>query len=217
MIGCRNYARDCFIDIDEGQMIDSKVIRNQTTGGTYNALVRVKSGLLRGCLIADNETSAGEVNYMSGFAVSLESNGTVESCTVANNSDTCSVRNPAVGAWVNSGTIVNCVIAGNRNLDGPVGVGNAGHDKYGAALATYTLSDVAGLTGTGCITGDPIFNNAAVGDYRLKAGSPARRAGMVLPWMVDALDLNGNPRLSGKTVDMGCYEHANTSLSIFLR
>ena len=217
VIGCRNYARDCFIDIDEGQMIDSKVIRNQTTGGTYNALVRVKSGLLRGCLIADNETSAGEVNYMSGFAVSLESNGTVESCTVANNSDTCSVRNPAVGAWVNSGTIVNCVIAGNRNLDGPVGVGNAGHDKYGAALATYTLSDVAGLTGTGCITGDPIFNNAAVGDYRLKAGSPARRAGMVLPWMVDALDLNGNPRLSGKTVDMGCYEHANTSLSIFLR
>ena len=121
VVGCRNSGRDCFIDVDEGRMLDSKVIRNTTTGGTYNALVRVKSGLLRGCLISDNETNAGDVNYVSGFAVSLESGGTVESCTIANNADTCMVKNPAVGAWNNSGTIVNCVVAGNTNLDGPVG------------------------------------------------------------------------------------------------
>lgn len=62
-------------------------------------------------------------------------------------------------------------------------------------------------------TGDAKFRDADAGDYRLTDESAnVLDKGSVLPWMSDATDLEGNPRLVGyfsrrkKLPDLGCYE-----------
>lgn len=49
-------------------------------------------------------------------------------------------------------------------------------------------------------------------------GSAAFDTGLTLPWMAEAVDLAGNPRLNG-TVDMGCYEcwMPNTGTMLLIR
>ena len=204
VIGCRNSGRDRFVSIGGGTIVNSRIIRNKTTNGSYNALLRLSGGLARGCLIADNESMAGNDGGNNAFAV--EGSGTIESCTIVNNADACSKKMPAIGSGI---TVVNCIVVGNTNLDGPSGAN-------GAASATYTLSDVAGLTGVGCKTGDPLFKKAANGGYRLTGASPARNAGVNQSWMVDALDLDGNPRIIGKKVDMGCFECTSGAATMLL-
>ena len=214
--GCWNSGRDCFIGVDSGTFIDNRVVGNKTTDGSYNELIRVSRGLVRNCLVAGNETKAGEAgNMYSGFAVSVTDAGTVENCTIADNADICTAKLPAVGSRSFGATIRNCIVAGNTNLDGPAGVGWT----YGNTCATYTLSDVAGLTGTGCKTGPAGFKKPAVGDYRLSGTSPALKAGLVQSWMSSALDLDGNPRLyRGRFVDMGCYQNQKSGATmLYLR
>ena len=142
--------------------------------------------------------------------------GVVENCTVVGNVDSGKDRNPAVGVGkVAIGTVRNCIVAANTNLDGPAGVGGT----YGAANTTYTLCDVAGLAGAGCKTGDPLFKKPADGDYRLSGTSPALKAGLVQPWMSTAADLDGAPRLyRGRFVDMGCYQNQKSGATmLYLR
>ena len=206
VIGCRNSGRDRFVSIGGGTIVNSRIIRNKTTNGSYNALLRLSGGLARGCLIADNESMAGNDGGNNAFAV--EGSGTIESCTIVNNADACSKKMPAIGSGI---TVVNCIVVGNTNLDGPSGAN-------GAASVTYTLCDVAGLTGAGCKTGDPLFKKAANGGYRLTGASPACNAGVNQSWMVDALDLDGNPRIIGKKVDMGCFECTTSAATmLFMR
>ncbi|NDL68451.1 stalk domain-containing protein [Anaerotalea alkaliphila] len=54
------------------------------------------------------------------------------------------------------------------------------------------------------ITADPLFANAAAGNFQLQAGSPAIDAGAEA---IGSLDLAGNPRVSGARVDAGAFEH----------
>ena len=204
--GNKVTANDNLVDVDEGRMVDSAIIGNKTTGGNYNASVRVTSGLVRGCLVADNETKSGGTS--KGAAIYLDGTGTVESTTVANNTDIGADMNPAIGVNNANGVVRNCIVAGNTNLDGPAGVGGA----YGALCTSYTLCDVAGLTGAGCKTEADlasVFKKYAVGDYHLRSGSPAINAGSNQDWMEDAIDLDGAPRIFGRQVDMGCYEFPN--------
>lgn len=50
---------------------------------------------------------------------------------------------------------------------------------------------------------DPLFVDAL--EFRLQDGSPCIDAGTNLPWMATAFDLDGNARMYGGRVDMGCY------------
>jgi len=62
--------------------------------------------------------------------------------------------------------------------------------------------------GIGNITQDPQFVDPANGDFHLASSSPCIDAGITQPWMVGAQDLDGNPRISGPSVDIGAYEKA---------
>ena len=212
VVGNKVTANDNLVDVEGGRLINTTIVGNKTTGGNYNAVVRVTTGLVRGCLIANNETKSG--GSSKGSAIFLNGAGTVESTTVVNNDDIGADKNPAICVTDANGTVVNCIVAGNTNLDGPAGVGGA----YGNDRTTYTLCDVAGLTGAGCKTGAALFKKAANGDYRLTGASPACNAGVNQSWMAEALDLDGNPRIFGKTVDMGCFEYPTGSATmLFLR
>lgn len=58
------------------------------------------------------------------------------------------------------------------------------------------------------VDGDPLFVDAEQCDFRLSETSPCRNAGsMEVPdWLANGLDLAGNPRWAGQSIDIGPYE-----------
>lgn len=236
-------------------------------GGQYGGGVNLSgSGLVRGCTIshceADNSGGSfgpGEAIYMNG--------GTVENCIITQNivSYTCGTGDgSAYGGTVSvlggvlrgcliyenvahtgasgvlvegSGTVENCTIACNRQL-------NAGSNASGLRVRsssaivrnniiwdnkafdgsdynisykdpTYetraTLEGNDSLPaiagGSSNISADPRFVDAANGDYHTRY-SYAIDAGIAQSWMSGAYDLDGHVRVINGRVDMGCYERA---------
>ncbi|UCG48079.1 MAG: right-handed parallel beta-helix repeat-containing protein, partial [Phycisphaerales bacterium] len=152
--------------------------------------------VLTNCLIAEN---AGD-GVFGGVP-------TVTGCTVAAN------RQSGISAL--APTVTNSVVFGN----GPDSEGV----QIKAGFGTVSFSDVQGSwPGTGNIDADPLFvrlgewqdsneaNSGGVwipGDYHLLAGSPCVDAGdpAYVPGPNET-DLDGKPRLTGPTVDMGAFE-----------
>ena len=54
------------------------------------------------------------------------------------------------------------------------------------------------------LVGDPLFQDAANGNYRLRVQSPCRNAAWGKP--TTAVDLDGKRRVVGRHMDLGCYE-----------
>ena len=215
LTGCATYANDNLIDVEGGSIVNSRIVGNKITGGTYGAMIRLTGGLVRGCLIAGNETRAN--SNTKGAIIYMNAPGTVESCTFADNRDLAADRCPAVWIPSTGGTVRNCIVMGNVNVDGaPIGF-----NADAAAAATHTLTDVPGLTGVGCKTetdSAKVFKSPASGDYRLTGVSPAVNKGANQPWMGTATDIDGTPRIIHRIVDMGCFEYPGEAATIlFLR
>jgi hypothetical protein len=166
--------------------------------------VNLQGGTLRNCLVAGN-TYEGAYSDLTGASrfgggVRLDA-GRMESCTVLRNYDI----NTVGGVYVTgTGAVTNAIVyfnssTGMTNINTAAGVG------YSCAPEL--------TSGTGNVTGDPLFKDSGSGygttyvggDYVLKGGSPALNAGLNLSWMTDAKDLAGEKRLRG-IVDMGAFE-----------
>jgi thioredoxin len=96
-------------------------------------------------------------------------------------------------------TVANCILWGNA----PDQI-----TTFGSLEANVTYSDVqGGHAGEGNIDADPLFVDAANGDYHLQASSPCIDAGdnSAIPAGV-IVDLDGNPCIINSIVDMGAYE-----------
>lgn len=84
--------------------------------------------------------------------------------------------------------------------------GNTGYNYFG-------MTDPTGINSN--ISSNPLLVDSAGGNYRLSTGSPCINAGInnvvaAPPFLKNIsgfiIDLDGNPRIDGGTVDMGCYE-----------
>jgi len=86
-------------------------------------------------------------------------------------------------------------------------------------LSYCCVSVTNGFTGSGNMTNNPLFVNPVTDDYRLRVGSPCMNAGINLPWMTGAKDLDGNNRIDGfhHHVDMGAYEYLSSGTMFLSR
>ena len=123
----------------------------------------------------------------------------VYNSTIANN---VASRSPG-GAW--DSYLKNCIVYGNTARSGYSEYNEVGSCQNEALTTGYEdgIAEQFNLIGV-----DPWFVDAANGDWRLIAGSPAIDVGENVPQVsyAGATDLAGERRIKNGVVDYGCYE-----------
>lgn len=164
------------------------------------------------CLFFRNKAMEG------GAVASFEGEPTFTNCTFGQN--TASVKSGGA-VFDNQGRAKfrNCILWGNVAVEsGTQAIFNNPTLDRVSSLVNCAVQD--GWPGVGNISADPLFVNAARGDYRLQAGSPCRNAGdsSYLPKDLGDLDWDGktgatlpkdlgmNPRVVGAAVNIGAFE-----------
>ena len=173
--------------------------RTVTSKKRAHGAVRVSGGAtVRNSLFTDNTAP-----FFPAIWVGADSHA--ENCTVVRNASiqTNSVDSDvgAVYAADATASVVNVLTVGNTD----------GED------ATANASGEAGAFDHCFTEGDPLFRDPEKSNFRLKSVSPCLNRGAVLPWMADATDLDGNPRIRQSKPDLGCYEGLLKGLTILVR
>lgn len=182
--------------------------------GNKGAILRDPSATLRNCLFTGGDSAVVWSYESSNRRVRFEN------CTFAENKILWQVGNTATltGRAV---IFVNCLANGNENdfviPENLIAVTPGSYALHVTNCCWETSSDVGDFAAEtpGCILLDsPGFISAKNNDFRLRPRSRCREAGVMLPWMAGATDLEGNPRVldrmgrvSDKALpDIGCYE-----------
>ncbi|NQT83556.1 right-handed parallel beta-helix repeat-containing protein [bacterium] len=138
-------------------------------------------------------------NLMSGNSAGRNGGGLyncvaiIQNCTITANS-----ARLGAGLCGHRGIIRNCIIWGNSASEG----------RQIDSSTAPTYSCVQGGGAPTNIFEDPLFVDSAAGDYHLQPASPCIDAGVNYYWFVwPQWDLDGNSRLAGERVDIGCYEY----------
>ena len=146
------------------------------------------------CLVANNHADNSGGSHTGGGIMSCVS----VRCTIVNNTAVYGTSSIPGGAGADSSKLLSCIVYGNSYTTGTSSDANT-------CTATYSCFGSA-VSGTGNITADPLFVDAANGDYRLRAGSPCidKGSNTGLAWY--DVDLSGMHRRLGMWADMGCFE-----------
>ena len=211
--------------INGGVLSDCIITNNMVemdNRGSFSAGVTLFDGIVCNCLVAMNQggSGAGGIRAIGGAVVN---------CTIVSNyvSGLRGIRSGGVAVVLDRGSkdvgITNCIIYGNRNAtaDGTMSNGDNIAVAPGICLhLSHTLLDnwkAIDSDAEGCLAADPLFQDAADGDWRLARKSPCRDAGVTLDFMLDDLDLDGRPRVVHRDrVDLGCYEASYVSPAMIL-
>lgn len=187
-----------------------------SNSSSYGMALYASGGVIDSCFFKDNKVddfnsdSHGGV-YLNGAAILLN-------CTVTGGS---SYRdNVGVGVRVNNANakVVNCVFYGNgaNTASANFGTGNLNRFYYcGSSVTNESCATWTVLT-------DGDFVNAAAGNLHQKRRSQLIGRGTLdtayRPADCSTLDLDGNPRLLNKSVDLGCWEKdSNLGFRIIVR
>jgi len=149
------------------------------------------------CIFIGNAVST-DFGRGGGMENWLSSSPTVTNCTFSSNT---AFSGGGISNWSSSPTVTNCILWGDTpdEIDGS---------------STVSYSDIqGGFAGTGNINANPLFVDAAAGDWRLSSFmSPCVDTGNNSVPSLPATDLAGNPRVVDcdrdgmAVVDMGAYE-----------
>jgi PKD repeat protein len=160
-------------------VIDGNVIVGRWTFAMTRTVFR--NAVIRGNTLSDESSSAWYRSGLSGCVL--------EACTVVGNvafEDACIGRRCQVS---------NSIVSGNWDFQ-------TGSESNWMAEAAFDHSCTRPLPpGEGNIDADPARLNDV--DFHLQPWSPCIGAGRVQDWMLEALDMDGEARLSGGRVDIG--------------
>ena len=95
----------------------------------------------------------------------------------------------------------NCIVSGNPNL--PTGLDGALPTCSNTVYPECPAGDA-----NGNLPGPVTFKGRGATPYALRAGSSGIGAGALLGWTKEDVDLAGHRRVTGGSVDMGCYQTA---------
>jgi hypothetical protein len=158
-------------------------------------------GGLYSCGVTNSTLVANSAYRGGGAALSALNN-----CTVVFNS-------AVYGGGIAGGTANNCIIYSNlADDDGP------NYVQTGLPLDTLTLNyccttPMPTTNGFGNITDDPGFFDVGTGNFHLQPNSPCINSGKN-SYVAASSDCDGNPRISGGTVDIGAYEFQGPASTI---
>lgn len=169
------------IDCSGGALVENCVIRSNRWG------IAMRDSTVRNCLVQDN---VGPWHPVGGIDCR---DGMIQNCTIIGN----------------VGTNVGGVrLAGTSRVENTICYFNSGAAEPNWLVTSNTSTIAYSCTtplaeGEGNIDGDPLLD---VPFSLPLAGSSCIDAGVGRDWMAGAVDLDGNPRLSGAAPDIGCYE-----------
>ncbi len=170
--------------------------------------IRGRSGLrveIDSCLVygntagASGRTSHGGGIAVTGVATSDSFTTVIRNTTVANNTVVGSGLGGGIYIAQADTTLINCLVSGNA-AEATATAGDAN-----VAYKDATIASAVGAKTTTCLFGGtPLFVNAANGNYRLAAGSPAIEAGTDYAGLEKDLD---GKYFSYLKPAIGCYEY----------
>ena len=209
-------------------LVNNCVIANNDSGASSctlnNCLITYNSGGGMSYCVANDCTISGNSSYNGGGAYW----STLNRCIVSNNyaahegggmyigdANNCLFTGNSAGEYSGPGLNVNfnnCTIVYNADGPGVCWLNNCivynntawNSDSYSTFNNCCTIPLPTG--GTGNFTNDPVFVNAAGGNFRLQTNSPCINSGSNVSAPVGT-DLDDNPRITGGTVDVGAYEY----------
>ncbi len=153
-------------------------------------------GFCRGAIIESNIIRGNQGMWGGGL-------GWCQGRIIQNNTVVANSAEDYGGGLAGCAGIHNCIIWGNTSARG-----GQIYDIDGLIPPSHScIQDWTG-GGEGNISENPLFVNEASGDYRLKSTSPCRDKGLDYYWFAwPQRDADGNCRVFGDRVDMGCYEY----------
>jgi len=167
------------------------VYNNTTIEHNGGGIYLYRGGAVHDSLVYGNNSGS------HGGGIFIDRGGSVYSSTFAQNT---AVGNGGGGYIYTSGKTINCIFYDNTAA-GSVNLGSSPDctNWYSCAdpLPAIAVSE-------GSIATNPVFVNAAAHDFRLLSTSPCINAGTNA--FASSTDLNGDSRIEGGTIDMGCYE-----------
>jgi len=140
---------------------------------------------LNNCLLTGNSA------FIGGGAYGC----TLNNCTLTGNSSAYE------GGGTTGGTLNNCIVYFNTPAN------------YYSITLNFCCTTPLPSNGAGNITNAPLVVDLAEGNLRLQTNSPCINAGRNV-YATGSTDLDGNPRISGGTVDIGAYEFQNPASAI---
>jgi hypothetical protein len=196
----------------QDSLMDRCIVTSNTSGGNdpgsggggifeANSVIRNSLIVNNGVVLGDGGAIYGGYRggvHMQGGALL---NSTVSGNTAVNFHDAVGA---GAGIYVEgNGAVTNSIVYFNSFSGESASSSNWFNAGPGIFDHCCTAPDSGG---TGNITQDPQFADMFNGNFHLASTSPCMDAGVTQPWMTGARDLDGNPRVSGASVDIGAYE-----------